>query len=84
MTDLEEQLAVLEQRLEALEAHRERRPRGLMGLWREMVPTEARRHMRAARKEQLLAARALLDHWIERAEREPAENLPRRESIPLD
>jgi hypothetical protein len=40
--------------------------------------------MRAARKEQLLAARAFLDHWIDRLDREPDEALPRRESISLD
>ncbi len=84
MTDLETQLAELEQRLAAVEARAEREPRGLGGLWREVFPAEARTHMRAARKEQLLAARAFLDHWIERLEKEPAEALPRRESISLD
>ena len=84
MTDLEEQLAELEQRLAAMEARTERAPRGLVGIWREVFPPEVRTHMRAARKEQLLAARAFLDHWIEHLEKEPADELPRRESISLD
>ena len=84
MSDLETQLAELEQRLAVVEARSEREPRGLAGLWREVFPAEVRTHMRAARKEQLLAARAFLDHWIEHLEKEPAEALPRRESISLD
>ena len=57
------------------------------------MPAEARAHMRAARKEQLLAARSFIDHWIERLDRPPtpakrarrAGNTPRRrESIPLE
>jgi hypothetical protein len=84
MTDLEGKLAELEQRLAAVEAGEEREPRGLEGLWREVFPAEARKHMRTARKEQLLAARAFLDHWIERLEKEPADALPRRESISLE
>jgi hypothetical protein len=84
MTDLEEQLAALEQRLAAMEARSQQEPMGLLGVWREVFPAEARQHMRAARKEQLLAARAFLDHWIERLDRDPAGDLPRRESISLD
>ena len=84
MTDLEAKLAELEQRLATVEAGEEREPRGLEGLWREVFPPEARKHMRTARKEQLLAARAFLDHWIERLEKEPADALPRRESISLE
>jgi hypothetical protein len=83
MTDLEAQVAELEERLAAMEAREEREPRGLIGLWRDLMPPEARKHLRAARKEQLLAARALVDHWIERVDREP-RILPRRESIPLE
>ncbi|MGO9205537.1 MAG: hypothetical protein ACLQBX_04980 [Candidatus Limnocylindrales bacterium] len=43
-----------------------------------------RTHLRAARKERLLAARALLDHRIEHLENAPADTLPRQESISLD
>jgi hypothetical protein len=48
------------------------------------VPSEVRAHLRAARKERLLAARALLDHQIEHLEQAPADALPRRESITLE
>ncbi|HET7676730.1 MAG TPA: hypothetical protein VFK38_02680 [Candidatus Limnocylindrales bacterium] len=33
-------------------------------LARLVVPPEARRHFRAAMREQLLGARAMLDHWL--------------------
>ena len=75
MTDLEDQLAQLEQRLAAVEARRARAPRGLIGLWRAALPPKVRAHLRAARKERRLAARAFLDHRIERLEKEPAEAL---------
>ncbi len=52
-----------------------------------VLPAEALVHMRAARKEQLLAVRAVLDRWIELAGHEPAKHAPagrrRRETIPL-
>ncbi len=85
MTDIEARLADLEQRLtnlEELDALEARVPRGMLRLWRELAPPEVRHHVRAARREQLLAARAFLDHWIDRLER--PERLPRRESIQLD
>ena len=84
MTDLEDRLAELEQRMAAVEAQRARAPRGLIGLWRYVVPSEVRAHLRAARKERLLAARALLDHRIEHLEKAPEDALPRRESITLE
>ncbi len=84
MTDLEERLAELEQRLAAVEAEAAGEPSGLVTLMRAVFPPEARTHMRAARKEQLLAARAFLDHWIEKLEREPSDRLPRRESITVE
>lgn len=50
-----------------------------------MLPPEARTHMRAARKEQLLAMRSLVDSWIERVDRKPSEHRRHRhESIPLE
>jgi chromatin segregation and condensation protein Rec8/ScpA/Scc1 (kleisin family) len=84
MSDLEDRLAELEQRLAAVEARSARAPRGLIGLWREVVPSEVRTHLRAARKERLLAARAFLDHRLEHLEKAPADTLSRRASISLD
>ena len=39
--------------------------------------------MRAARKEQLMAIRSVLDHWIDKTD-ESATNTKRRESIAVD
>jgi hypothetical protein len=84
MTDLEAQLAAMEERLQALEQRDDAEPRGLGRLWNDLFPPEVRTHMRAARKEQLLAARAFIDHWIDRVDREPAPTRRRRESISLE
>ncbi len=86
-SELSARLAVLEERLAELEAHKEPEPEGFEAL--DMLLTrvfsaEARQHMRAARKEQLKAARAVLDHWIDRMERAPRERVRRRESIKLE
>lgn len=80
VSELVSRIAELEARLAALEAA-PREERGLLGVLRAYLPAETRAHLRAARREQLLAARAFLDHWIEREER--AER-PRRESIAVE
>lgn len=55
---------------------------------REIFPEETLQHLRAARREQLLAVRSLLDHAIERIDdedrRAEADRAPRRVEIPLD
>ena len=84
MNDLEERMTELETRLASVEQRAGDEPFGLLHLFREVLPSEVRAHMRSARREQLLAARAFLDHWIERLEKEPAERLPRRETISVD
>jgi len=82
--DLATRIAVLEERLAELEALEER-PDPFDRLLGELVPPDVRSHMRAARKEQLLAARAFLDHWIERLDRKPVpRERRRRESIALE
>ncbi len=82
--ELASRIAVLEERIAELEAQGgvsdpiER----LLG---EKIPPEVRAHMRAARKEQLLAARSFIDHWIDRLDRKPvAHERRRRESITLE
>jgi hypothetical protein len=78
--DLAARLATLEERLAELE--REdwvgavgRAEDAIDRLVGRVLPADARGHLRAARKEQLLAARSFIDHWIERLDRPPA---PRR------
>ncbi|HEX8939301.1 MAG TPA: hypothetical protein VF763_03975 [Candidatus Limnocylindrales bacterium] len=83
--DLTARLAVLEERLVELEREREReRTDGLEALLGRIFPAEVRGHMRAARKEQLLAVRSMLDHWIDRLDRAPEDRVRRRESITLE
>ena len=67
---------VLETRIKELEARLARleRPGYRMGdqiehVIRTVVPDETRTHMHAAWREQLLALRSFLDHWIESDQR---------------
>lgn len=80
--DLSGRLAALEERLTKLE--KRRGETGVEPLLRTLFPAEVRQHLRAAQKEQLLAARAFIDHWIERAERGAAERPRRRGSIRVE
>lgn len=80
--DLLARLVEIETRIADMEARWEEP--GVGSLVRRLVPPEARRHLRAARKEQLLAARAFIDHWIDRLEREPEPRPRRRERIELE
>ena len=54
----------------------------LTRLMRALLPEDAVRHMQAARKEQLLALRAVLDTAIERID--SAEHSARRTEIPVE
>ena len=90
---LEEKLAELEARAAEAEARaREAEARAMPGPLEAMetvmgmlLPGEVRSHLRAARKEQLLAVRAMVDVWIERVDRKPDEpKRRRRESISLE
>jgi septal ring factor EnvC (AmiA/AmiB activator) len=79
--DLNARIAELEQRLKGLE-RRERAQRRLADLLSDIFPSEVRTHLKAAQREQLMAARSFLDHWIERMdERETPRG---RESITVD
>jgi hypothetical protein len=97
VVDLGARLATIEERLAELEdqerAHAaELAEDAIERLIGRVMPPDARAHLRAARKEQLLAARAFIDHWIERLDRPPAARRSRRpsraprrrESIPLE
>jgi hypothetical protein len=82
--DLQARIAVLEERLAELEVG-DRSEDPLERLLGGMLPSESRAHLRAARREQLLAARSFIDHWIERLDRKPMpKERRRRESISLE
>src|SRR4051812_6310730 len=92
-TELTARLAALEERLAEMEARAaDAEPRGdarpleaLDAVLDMLLPAEVRGHMRAARKEQLLAVRSMVDMWIERVDRKPEERRRRRhETINLD
>jgi hypothetical protein len=54
-------------------------------LMHNVFPDETRRHMKAAGREQLLAARAYLDHWIAKLDEPHAhEAAPERETIEVE
>jgi hypothetical protein len=76
MDTLERRLDSLEQRTTMLD-----KSRAAMNV---MVPHETRRHLRAAGREQLLAVRSLLDHWIGRLRDEDKPAAEARENIPVD
>lgn len=84
---LEERIRVLEERLRALQGGRAPgEARRIEPLFDCLVPSETRRHLRAAQREHLLALRSLVDAAIKRTEDRPAsEARPRRpESVRID
>jgi len=78
-----ERLLDLEQRIEHLETRRSAAERSRSAM-NSMVPSETRQHLRAAGREQLLAVRSLLDHWIGRLRDEPDKPDKTRENIKID
>jgi len=77
MTEMEQRVARLEGRPTATQ-----RSRGVLGA---LFPPDSRRHLRAAGREQLLAARSMLDHWIDRLEgTQPEDPSQDRERIRID
>lgn len=78
MMELERRLDMMEDRQSAVE-----RSRAVM---KAMVPSETRRHLRAAWRENLLAVRSLLDTWIDALNEDPAKSAPDngRETIQID
>jgi uncharacterized coiled-coil protein SlyX len=76
IAELEQRMAQLEKRASAIEKSR----RAMSGA----VPDQTRQHMRNAGREQLMALRTLLDHWIGRIDRPPDDERPSRETIPIE
>ena len=81
--DLEARIADLERRLPRGE-RRESVETAFYAIMRNIFPTETRRHMKAAGREQLLAARSYLDHWIEKMDAPADEPKVQRESIEVE
>jgi len=74
-----EKLRDLEERLARLEREQAQHLPSLTEIVDRFVPADVRDHLRAARREQLLAARALLDDMLERlADGNPREGKRRR------
>jgi len=51
---------------------------------RDLFPEETRKHMKAAGREQLMAARSYLDHWIAKMDESRATAAPEREQIAVE
>lgn len=80
--ELEDRIATLERRL----SRREKTASLESAFWalmHNLFPAEARLHMKAAGREQLLAARVYLDHWIGRLDHEEGEASRRHETIDI-
>jgi hypothetical protein len=84
---LEQRIADLERRLDRSEPREERRESMETAFWalmRNVFPDETRRHLKAASREQLLAARSYLDHWISKMGDKPGVETPTRETIEVE
>jgi hypothetical protein len=81
--ELEERIAELERRLRRGES-REGMETAFWAVMHSVFPDETRRHMKAAGREQLLAARSYLDHWIAKLAEKPAVEPPTRETIEVE
>jgi hypothetical protein len=87
-TELEQRIADLERRLARTEGAgggRSGIETAFWALMHNLFPDEARKHLKAAGREQLLAARVYLDHWIARMDdRQGDEPARRHETIEVE
>ena len=82
--EMESRIAELEARLRRGD-RRESMETAFWAVMHNVFPEETRRHMKAAGREQLLAARAYLDHWIAKLDDAgTAEAAPERETIEVE
>ena len=82
--DLEARIERLERRSRGREA-RETMETAFWAVMHNVFPDETRRHLKAASREQLLAARSYLDHWIAKMGDESAsEARTERETIEVE
>lgn len=81
--DLEARIGDLERRLRGGD-RRESIETAFWALMRDLFPEETRKHMKAAGREQLMAARSYLDHWIAKMDESRAPAAPEREQIAVE
>lgn len=82
--DLEARISELERTQRGSSTRRDSVETAFWALMREVFPAQTRVHMRAAGREQLLAARSYLDHWIAKLDEEKAAPAPAREEITVE
>lgn len=83
--ELEARISALERGQKGSSARRESIETAFWAVMREVFPAQTRTHMRAAGREQLLAARSYLDHWIAKLdEKAPDAAPPEREEITVE
>jgi len=82
--DLEARIERLERRTRRGDA-RESMETAFWAVMRNVFPDETRSHLKAASREQLLAARSYLDHWIAKMGDQPeSEASTARETIKVE
>jgi hypothetical protein len=80
---MEARIADLERKLRGGE-RRETMETAFWAVMHNVFPAETRKHMKAAGREQLLAARSYLDHWIKRLDQPAERPTPERETIEVE
>ena len=81
--EMERRVAELETRLRRGD-RRESMETAFWALMHNVVPEETRRHMKAAGREQLMAARSYLDHWIAKLDEPGEPAAAERETIEVE
>lgn len=74
----DEKIQELEDRLDRLERGQKQQSMGMVEMLDRLVPGDVRQHLRAARREQLLAVRAFLDNMINRLDEADTKSGRRR------
>jgi hypothetical protein len=82
-SELETRIADLEARLRRGD-RRESVETAFWALMHNVFPEETRKHMKAAGREQLMAARTYLDHWIAKLDEQGEPAAPQRETIEVE
>ncbi|HET7581652.1 MAG TPA: hypothetical protein VFL75_02725 [Candidatus Limnocylindria bacterium] len=85
--ELEARIGDLERRLHDSGSASSRRAGIETAFWaimRDLFPEETRKHMKAAGREQLMAARSYLDHWIKKMDEQRVEQPAERERIAVE